>query len=66
MQHNNSWGGGVDLLQPRGLSLSRRQLRNLSELSVASWGARQRFSVETTIETWHLFALSVIARADKQ
>ena len=47
-------------------SVTRRQHGNLSELSFPSLGACQRLLVEMTSETWHLFALSVIAGADNQ
>ena len=46
--------------------VSKRQHGNLSELSVPSLGVRQRFFVEMTTETRHLFALSVIAGVDNQ
>ena len=46
--------------------VSKRQHGNLSELSVASLSVRQRFFIEMTTETWHLFALSVIAGVDNQ
>ena len=47
--------------------ITRRQHGIYFERSVGrKFGARQRFLVEMTTETWHLFALSVIAGADNQ